>query len=86
MATRIVSTGKDGMAIIRPVTRETQARDPSHGQILMVKLGPYALEIWCKKRRRKFAVAYQDVYRLAVKMAQHAIREEKLLARKRRKR
>ena len=75
MATRIVSTGKDGMAIIRPVTRET-----------VVKLGPYALEIWCKKRRRKFAVAYQDVYRLAVKMAQHAIREEKLLARKRRKR
>ncbi len=64
----------------RPVTRETNDRDPVWGRILMVRLeeGGRMLRIWQKGRRKKFSVTYADLWRFAFQAyAKAALAERK---------
>jgi hypothetical protein len=54
--------------IRRPITRETPDRDASYHETLMIKIEPDSpcLKIWQKGRRRKYAVCFRDIFRLAI--------------------
>lgn len=72
MATKLINNGAP-----RYVVRETAGRDPMYNQILIVKLGPYAMEIRQKKRRHGFTVTYADIFRLGFMAAVKAAKADK---------